>query len=52
MRRFEMYLTNNQILILRNSGANFFVTNEVRARRRLVTFNSQEQFDKARRLVG
>ena len=51
MRRLEMYLTNNQILILRNSGVNFFVTNEVRARRRLVTFDSQEQFSKAYRMI-
>lgn len=51
MRRLEMYLTNNQILILRNSDVNFFVTNEVRARRRLVVFNDLDQFNKAYRLI-
>lgn len=51
MRTLEMYLTNNQILMLRNTDINFFVTNKVASKRRLVTFNSQEHFDKAFRLI-
>lgn len=51
MRTLEMYLTNNQILMLRNVDVNFFVTDTTKARRRLVTFDSQEHFDKALRMI-
>ena len=51
MRRLEMYLSDYQISSLKFTDVKFTVTNEVRARKKLVIFDSQEQFDKAYRMI-
>ena len=51
MRRLEMHLTDEQIVTLLSNNIKFVVTNEVKARRKLVVFDSQEQFSKAYRMI-
>lgn len=51
MRTLEMYLTNAQISTLEFMGVEFTVVNKIVAGRKLVTFDSQKQFNIAFRIL-
>lgn len=52
MRILEMYLTGSQIAMLSFLDVEFNRTNITNSNRQLVTFDSQEQFNKAFRMLS